>query len=217
MDKIDRLLDAIEHPELNTTSEIEEMLRNPDVKETFDLLDKTKSSLQTIITPDIEEEWNKFKDNHKSGPALSHFRLKGLFSWKAAASIAVGIVSLTAVAAFVSIGLKYANHQEKTLSPTVIKTETDATVCLQDSVKTVYEEKSIPTEIIVFENDSLEPIISEIAAYYGYKAVFNREESKSLRLYFRWDQSLSIEKVAERLNNFEQINITINDKTIKIN
>lgn len=217
MDKIDRLLDAIEHPELNTTSEIEEMLRDTDVKETFDLLDKTKSSLQTIITPDIEEEWNKFKDNHKSGTDSSHFRLKGMFSWKAAASIAVGIVSLTAVAAFVSIGLNYTNNQEKTPSPTVIKTETDATVCLQDSVKTVHEEKSVPTEIIVFENDSLESIISEIAAYYGYKAVFNREKAKSLRLYFRWDQSLSIEKVAERLNNFEQINITINDKTIKIN
>ena len=53
MDKIDRLLDAIEHPDRYAPIEIEAMLQDQEVKEVFDLLDKTKSSLQTLPSPDI--------------------------------------------------------------------------------------------------------------------------------------------------------------------
>ncbi len=59
MDKIDRLFDAVEHPERYSSVEIKEMLKDPEVKEVFDLLDKTKSSLQAVEIPDIEDEWKK--------------------------------------------------------------------------------------------------------------------------------------------------------------
>ncbi len=64
MDKIDRLLEALEHPDRYTQNDLEEMLQDPDVKEVFDLLDKTKSSLQTLPTPDVEAEWRRFEKNH---------------------------------------------------------------------------------------------------------------------------------------------------------
>ncbi len=59
MDKIDLLLDAIEHLDRYTPTEIEAMLRDPEVKEVFDLLDKTKASLHTLPDPDIETEWTR--------------------------------------------------------------------------------------------------------------------------------------------------------------
>ena len=64
MDKIDRFLDAIEYPERYTQSEIDAMLQDPEIKVVFDLLDKTKSSLQTQQSPDIEAEWRRFEKNH---------------------------------------------------------------------------------------------------------------------------------------------------------
>ena len=35
-------------------------------------------------------------------------------------------------------------------------------------------------------------------------------------MYFQWDQSLPLSEIVEQLNNFEQIRISISDKTITI-
>lgn len=44
MDKIDHLLDAIEHPENYSDSEIETLLQDPETREVYRILDKTKTS-----------------------------------------------------------------------------------------------------------------------------------------------------------------------------
>ena len=53
MDKIDRLLDAIEHPVRYSKTDIEAMLADPEIRAVYDLMDKTKASLTPISTPDI--------------------------------------------------------------------------------------------------------------------------------------------------------------------
>ena len=111
MDKIDRFLDAIEYPERYTPSEIEAMLQDPEIKEMFDLLDKTKSSLQTFQTPNIEAEWRRFEKNHPASKVPYRFWLAGIMSRNIAATIAIAIVSFTAVAAIVGIGLNQLNQR----------------------------------------------------------------------------------------------------------
>lgn len=216
MDKIDKLLDAAEHPERYTPEDIEAMLRDPEVKETLDLLDKTKSSLQTIVTPDVEEEWKRFRSNHSESRTPNRRWLMRVFSRNAAASIAIGIVSFTAAAAIVGFGIQHLNNRVATTPEKEIIADAEAPALLPDTIKSAVSKTPVTPEIVVFENETLESIISQIAAYYGDKVAFNNEASKSLRLYFRWDKALPIEEVAERLNNFEQIHISIDDKTIKI-
>lgn len=213
MDKIDRLLEAIEHPERYTPTEMETLLQDPEIKEVFNLLDKTQSSLHPIDTPDIEDEWKRFKNNHDDSKTSPRFRLTRFISRNAAASIVIGIASLTAVAAIVGIGIHRFNHNEP-----VIKVSTNAGIAIYqpDTLRTIEESKAQAPEQIVFDNETLEIIIAKIAAYYGHTAVFRNNASKSLRLYFRWNQALTIEEVVESLNNFEQTKITINDKTIEI-
>ncbi len=80
----------------------------------------------------------------------------------------------------------------------------------------VESSKDKTTEIIVFDNEPLKTIAGKIAEYYGYQVKFNNEASKSLRLYFRWNQENTVEEVVARLDNFEQIRIEIKDNTIKI-
>ncbi|MDE5876824.1 MAG: DUF4974 domain-containing protein [Muribaculaceae bacterium] len=216
MDKIDILLDAIEHPERYTPTEIEVMLSDPEVKKTFDLLDKTKSSLQSIVIPDVEDEWKRFESKHCNSGVSHRLWFRNLLSRNVAASIAICIVSFTAVAAIVGIGISHLKHQETSIPPADINPKTTIATSQTNSPKTEDDEKVLTSEIVVFDNETLENIISRIAAYYEYKVVFKEEASKSLRLYFRWDQALTIEEVVERLDNFEQIHLTINDNTIKI-
>ena len=216
MDKIDKFLDAIEYPEHYTPSEIEAMLQDPDVKEMFDLLDKTKSSLQTLQTPDIEAEWKRFEKNHPTSKVTHRFWLAGIMSRNIAATIAIAIVSFTAVATIVSIGINQFNQRQEASSPADVKTEYVEVIAKPDSVRSVEPDKDKTPEIRVFDNEPLKTIVGKIAEYYGYKVEFDNEASKSLRLYFRWNQENTVEEVVERLNNFEQIHIVIKDKTIRI-
>ncbi|MDE5848479.1 MAG: DUF4974 domain-containing protein [Muribaculaceae bacterium] len=216
MDKIDRFLDTIEYPERYTSSEIEAMLQDPEVKDVFDLLDKTKSSLQTQQSPDIEAEWRRFEKNHPTYKVPYRFWLAGIMSWNIAATIAIAIVSFTAVAAIVSISINQLNQRQEAYRPTDVKTEYAEVIAKPDSVKSVEAVKDKIPEIIVFDNEPLKTIVDKIAVYYGYKVEFNNEASKSLRLYFRWDQENTLEEIVGRLNNFEQIHIVIKDNTIKI-
>ena len=216
MDKIDIFLDVIEHPERYTQSEIEAMLKDPDIKEVFDLLDKTKSSLQTFKTPDIDAEWKRFEKNHPTSEVKHRFWLAGIMSRNIAATIAIAIFSFTAVAAIVGIGINQLTQRQDASGPADVKTEYAEVIAKPDSDKSVEPVKEETPGIIVFDNEPLKTIAGKIAEYYGYEVEFNNEASKSLRLYFRWNQENTIEEAVESLDNFEQINIEIKDKTIKI-
>ncbi len=217
MYKIDRLLDAMEHPERYTATEIETMLQDSEVKDAFDLLDKTKSSLQTIVSPDIEEEWKRFETNHGNSEFTHRFWLSRLFSRNAAASIVIGIASFTAVAAIVGVGIHH-THTGQAEATAKIDNVPDSKIVVSrsDTINQVGVDKDVIPGIVVFDDDTFETIISKIAAYYDYDIIFGNASSKSLRLYFRWNQANSIEEVIGRLNNFEHINLTVKDKTIKV-
>lgn len=217
MDKIDRLLDAMEHPDRYTQTEIEAMLRDPDVKEVFDLLDRTKSSLQPIIVPDIEAEWKKFETNRRISASALYTWLTRRFSRNAAASIAIGIASLTAVAAIVGVGIHHINHnQESTVSEETAMSVTVIGMSQPDTITSFEVKEDVASETVVLEDEPLDAMMSMIAAYYGVKVVFKDDSSKTLRFYFRWNQALTVEEVVDRLNNFQQIHMTLKDKTITI-
>ena len=216
MDKIDRFLDTIEYPERYTSSEIEAILQDPEVKEVFDLLDKTKSSLQTLHTPDIEAEWRRFEKNHPTYKVPYRFWPVGIMSRNIAVTITIAILSFTAVAAIVGIGINKLSQRKEASRPADVKTEYAEVIAKPDSVQSDEAIKEKAPEIIVFDNEPLKTIVDKIAVYYGCKVEFNNEASESLRLYFRWNQDNTLEEVVERLNNFEQIHIEIKDKTIKV-
>lgn len=216
MDKFDRFLDAMEHPDRYTPMEIEAILQDPEVKGTFDLLDKTKSSLQTIIIPDVEDEWRKFEHNISQSEKLQRPWPIRFFTKNAAASIAIVIASFTAVAAIVGVGIHQINNRSKTNPEVEMTTEANIVAPQPDTSILIKPKEELPPAILIFDNETLEEILTKIGDYYEYQIIFNKDTSKSLRLYFRWNQANKIEEVIERLNNFEQIHITINDRTIKI-
>lgn len=213
MDKIDRLLDSMEHPDRYSDQELESLLTDSEVMEAYDILDKTKASLTDIPTPDVDAEWKEFKHSHKK----SNFSFANLFTRNIAASIAIVITSLAAVAALVGVSVNYALTQKtEATSPEAVAVSKENSVT-NDTIIVVSGEADVTApETIIFDNEPLETIVTRIAEYYGYKADFAADAPKSLRLYFRWNQAQTLDEVVEGLNNFEQIHIAVKDKTIKI-
>lgn len=211
MDKIDRLLDAIEHPDCYSETYIETLLADPEVREVYDMLNKTKASLTPIATPDIDTEWEEFERHHR----MRRSGIINLFSRNIAASLVIGMASIAAVAAVVGVGVSYVLEKKDVapVSNTTVYAKNDVTPT--DTI--VVDGQSVTTpEIIVFDNEPFAEIIRQIAEYYGDNVEFSKDTAKSLRLYFRWNQAQTLDEVVESLNNFEQIHITVKDKTIKI-
>ena len=216
MDKIDKLLDAIEHPERYSDVEMEAMLADSEVKEVYDMLDKTKSSLTPIATPDVDAEWKAFQKTHPTVQQRKPFHIFNLFTRNVAASTAIGIASIAAVAAVVGVSVNYALNQKEAANTTETVAVVKENTVVNDTIVSVEETSAVLPETIAFDNEPLVAIVTRIADYYGYKAEFSTDAPKTLRLYYRWNQAQTIEDVVESLNNFEQINLTVKDKTIKI-
>ena len=217
MDKTDRLLDAMNNPEKYSSTEIEEMLQDAEIKEIIDLLDKTKSSMQPITTPDIDEEWNSFKNNlNLQREKKLRLRIPVFFSRKIAVSIIIAIISLTAVAAIIGISVNSMSNKENENMGNGPITTTDVIISQPDTVNTQSESYVQHLDTVIFDNEPLEVIMKQIGDFYGYQIEFKNDNAKPLRLYYRWNQAFSIKEIVESLNNFEQINLTIEGKTIKI-
>ena len=219
MDNIDRLLDSIEHPDRYSEEEIEYLFADSEVKDVFDMLDKTKSALAPIQNPDVEAEWVAFKNAHPAGQR-NRFRIRNLLTRNIAASIAIGIAALAAVGAVVGVSINYIHDRESDAPASSAIEEANRNV-VPHPTTAVTENKVTTTgttpETITFENEPLETIATRIADYYGYTVTFSSEAPKSLRLYFRWNRTQTLDEVVESLNTFEQINISVQDKVIKIN
>ena len=216
MDKTERLLDALNNSENYSSVEIEEMLQDAEIKEIFDLLDKTKTSVQPIPTPDIDDEWNKFKNKNLNKRKSTVLKIPSFFSGKIAISFIITIISITAVAAIVGISMSSSKDKEN-LSSGKEFTETKEVIKNQeDSIKASSDSPLQSFETVVFDNEPFEVIMNQIGDFYGYKIEFKNDYAKSLRLYFRWNQTSTIQEIIGSINNFEQIHLTIEGKTIKI-
>ncbi len=211
MDKTDRLLDAMEHPDLYSDKEIEAMLADPEVREIYDLLQKTRTTFTPISAPDIDAEWAAF-ERTRTRRDNGVFRL---FSRNFAAAIAIGIVSLAAVAAAVGVGVNYVVDRKGESVPTENAEAVEKTLAA-DTTAAAEAANALEPGTIVFDNEPLEAIVNRIAGYYGCDVEFSTDASDSLRLYFRWNQARTVDEVVESLNNFEQIHISVKGNTIKI-
>jgi hypothetical protein len=71
-------------------------------------------------------------------------------------------------------------------------------------------------ENIHFDNVELQQILSQMALYYKVKVVYANEEVKHVRLFFEWNQAISLDENISVLNGFQKISISRNDNTITI-
>lgn len=216
-DKIDRLLDALEHPENYTDTEVEQILSDPQAREVYDMMRKTADASAPVPQINLDEEWQRFEAKQTRRKPVILRWLPFMASRNAAAVVLALVGTLAVVAA--TIGVTHYIGTQKDLAQTQQTEQQEQTAVAKTDIAPA---DTIPTEVaplpetILFKGESLETILADIAKYYGASVKFNQDAAKSLQLYFEWNQALPLNEVVEQLNNFEQINITLSDKVLTV-
>ena len=217
MDKFEKILDIIDHQEKYSDEEIREILQDEECRKLYQTMVEMDSALESpspIIN--IDEEWEKFSQEHQlreeatqntAQEAASH----PITSWRKLAASIAGFVLISGIA-FAAIHTYIKRSQETTqvtadTHPEVIKSDSAKQVAAKDSLTHPKPEKPVIHK--TFENVAFEQMISEIASYYDLQVKFENNEDKTLRLYYEWNSHSSIENIVKELNQFENVNIEL--------
>ena len=217
MDKFEKILDIIDHQEKYSDEEIREILQDEECRKLYQTMVEVDSALESpspIIN--VDEEWEKFSQKHQlqeeatqnaAQEAVSH----PITSWRKLAASIAGFVLISGIA-FAAIHTYIKRSQEPTqviadTHPEVVKSDSAKQVAAKDSLTHPKPEK--PAIHKTFENVAFEQMISEIASYYDLQVKFENNEEKTLRLYYEWNSHSSIENIVKELNQFENVNIEL--------
>lgn len=217
MDKFEKILDIIDHQEKYSDEEIREILQDEECRKLYQTMMEVDSALENpspIIN--VDEEWEKFSQEHQlqeeaTQNAAQEAASRPITSWRKLAASIAGFVLISGIA-FAAIHTYIKRSQEPTqvtadTHPEVIKSDSAKQVAAKDSLAHPKPEK--PAIHKTFENVAFEQMISEIASYYDLQVKFENNEDKTLRLYYEWDSHLSIENIVKELNQFENVNIKL--------
>lgn len=217
MDKFEKILDIIDHQEKYSDEEIREILQDEECRKLYQTMVEVDSALESpspIIN--VDEEWEKFSQEHQlqeeatqnaAQEAASH----PITSWRKLAASIAGFVLISGIA-FAAIHTYIKRSQEPTqvtadTHPETMKSDSTKQVAAKDSLTHPKPEK--PAIHKTFENVAFEKMISEIASYYDLQVKFENNEDKTLRLYYEWNSHSSIENIVKELNQFENVNIEL--------
>jgi len=217
MDKFEKILDIIDHQEKYSDEEIREILQDEECRKLYQTMVEVDSALESpspIIN--VDEEWEKFSQEHQlqeeatqnaAQEAASH----PITSWRKLAASIAGFVLISGIA-FAAIHTYIKRSQEPIqvtadTHPEAIKSDSAKQVAAKDSLTHPKPEK--PAIHKIFENVAFEQMISEIASYYDLQVKFENNEDKTLRLYYEWNSHSSIENIVKELNQFENVNIEL--------
>ena len=217
MDKFEKILDIIDHQEKYSDEEIREILQDEECRKLYQTMMEVDSALENsspIIN--VDEEWEKFsQEHHLQEEATQNAAQKAashpITSWRKLAASIAGFVLISGIA-FAAIHTYIKRSQE----PTQVTADTHPETMKSDSVKQVAAKDSLPQPKPekpaihkTFENVAFEKMISEIASYYDLQVKFENSEDKALRLYYEWDSHSGIENIVKELNQFENVNIEL--------
>jgi hypothetical protein len=208
MDKFEKILDIIDHQEKYSDEEIREILQDEECRKLYQTMVEVDSALESpspIIN--VDEEWEKFSQKHQLQEEATH----PITSWRKLAASIASFVLISGIA-FAAIHTYIKRSQEPTqvtadTHPEVIKSDSAKQVAAKDSLTHPKPEK--PAIHKTFENVAFEKMLSEIASYYDLQVKFENNEDKTLRLYYEWNSHSSIENIVKELNQFENVNIEL--------
>ena len=208
MDKFEKILDIIDHQEKYSDEEIREILQDEECRKLYQTMVEVDSALESLSPIiNVDEEWEKFSQEHQLQEKATH----PITSWRKLAASIAGFVLIAGIA-FAAIHTYIKRRQEPPqvtadTHPEAIKSDSAKQVAAKDSLTHPKPEK--PAIHKTFENVAFEQMLSEIASYYDLQVKFENNEDKTLRLYYEWNSHSSIENIVKELNQFENVNIEL--------
>ena len=204
MNKTDLLLQMMEQPHQYTAEEWQDILADDECRELYTLMSMTQSAVDAARTDKevtdemIDEEWQRLSS------VQSSFQLRKF------AAIFVGILMLSGIAfAAIHIVSHSNSHKEKD------------TVAVSDA-SPLTRQSPLPQDTIaapqpkLYENVPLSDIFNELSAYYHIKVEYRNDATRQIRLFYQWKPEYSIEKVVDMLNNFEWLQLELENDTLYV-
>ena len=194
-------------------------------------------------TPDVEGEWEKFAASHaeeltnaaraegklactmpcKEEEDESQLeildegeykpRLRAYLAPRKIAASFIGVLLVSGIA-FAAIQVVRNISTPKPQQPTTEQT-TDIDPVTFLPADTVQAD-TISVEPYIFNNVPLDSMLTAIATAHGVGVEFENEAARHLRFHFVWKREDSLDRVVEKLNTFETVNIVEEDKTLVV-
>lgn len=214
MDKTERLLRMMEHPEQYSDEQLQELLSDEDCHELYETMRLSASAFEAEdakekIAKGIKaEEWQKFERKAGHTTKWVPFLLRReTIHQVAAAFICLLMLSGITYAAVQMVRQNKIGGELK--SPTQ---EVRISNSYQQQTGTQPADSIVKPRI--FENTPLDEVVSEIAHYYNKVAEIRDEQVHELRLYYKWEPKATLESVVADLNHFDRVNLIIEDNKL---
>ena len=205
-ENIRQLLEMLDNPEAYTEQEIQDIInRDEDTRETYRMMVEAKRSSrqhQADQYIDVDAAWQKFNEIHQSK--------QHRFGWMKIAASFIGVLLVSGIA-FAAIQIVRYTRQQTPTTEKVINTSKPTNIIPTDTLIT---DTTTTPQSIIFDNITLEKMLSEIAKNYNKEVEFQNADACQLRFYFVWKQDDSLQEVVEKLNMFEHVNLTVEDNKL---
>lgn len=209
MTKTDLLLQMMEQPKRYTAEEWQEILANDECRELYTLMSKTQSAIDGAhaneeVTDDmIDAEWQRLIREKQEVKIEKYSFLK-------IAAMFVGILMLSGIA-YAAIHFVSHNNAPKEQDELITKSQPSTS----DSQISVTDTIAIPQPKL-YDNVPLGEIFEELSNHYNVKVVYQNEDAPRLRLFYQWKPEYTLDRVVEMLNNFDWIQIQVENDTLFI-
>lgn len=204
MEKYKLALEIFDHPERFSDDELRELLNDKEILEVYNLL----AAAETMTaTTESKKPVNIVKVRRRRPVWL-----------RAAAVAAIAVTSAAAVAFVIRNSGRGRLPSDVQTIETVVTDGTATALSLQDTLagKTDSVTQASGSNFVIFKDKTLESILEEISVNYGTKVRFENPRVKDLRLFFKWNKSLTPAQIVAQLNNFDKIDISINGDVITV-
>ena len=222
-----------QHPEQLTDEQMKEILADDEMRQLVQQLGFAKRAFKYDAlkndTPDVESEWEKFAASHSEELEIldEGERLRvgdgtsGIYKPRLRAYLAPRKIAASFIGVLLASGIAFAAIQVvrniSTPKPQLPSTEQvidtkPVTSLPADTVKA----DTIPIEPYVFNNVPLDSMLTAIATAHGVGVEFENEAARELRFHFVWKREDSLDRVVEKLNTFEAVNIGMEDNKLVV-
>ena len=185
MDKLEILLDMIEHPERYTEQQISDLLADEEMRKHYDVMVRLRGAydVKKVKSERVKSE-----------------KCKSLFIRKIAAVFIV--VAFLGGLAWAFVPLLRSQHTAEPPQPTKV------------SAPLPTREGQGGGSSISFSNVRLDSILTVVGRHYGRKVCFRDSATRTMKFITTWNPEDSLAAFIEHLNMFDGLHLTLRDDTI---
>ncbi len=210
MDKTELLLHMMEQPEKYDDKQWREILADKECRTLYAMMSATRSAMDAERfdrqADDTLQQWERLAAQHPHAGSTTRPL------WRRVATVAT-VAAVFAVFASLVVAAVHTHgfgllQQDRVSQQASLRQPTSSVDVSSDVTQGQEETSTLQDEAHLYDNVPLEQIIDDMAARYDAQVEWQSSKAKSLRLYYRWEPSYSIDKVVDMLNSFQAFTIS---------